>query len=155
MRAHARRGNGQGVAALPRMGGTAAMNDGLHRLTLKQINENPTLMSDEVFVLAEEVDALLQEMNNLRKESVEHEHSFEIRWNADMRAIKKWHEAGGDPMTWPDHADLCVWLMGQRNEALNHATRLRAQAEGFASQLLDVQADCIELRRKLAERETP
>jgi hypothetical protein len=31
----------------------------LHRLTLREINENPTLMSDEVFVPAEEVDALI------------------------------------------------------------------------------------------------
>lgn len=32
----------------------------LHRLTLRAINENPTLMSDEVFVPAEEVDALIE-----------------------------------------------------------------------------------------------
>lgn len=31
----------------------------LHRLTLRQINENPTLMSDEVFVPEEEVDGLI------------------------------------------------------------------------------------------------
>ena len=43
----------------------------------------------------------------------EYEHSFELRWKADMRAIKRWHEAGGNEMTRPDHADLCVWLMGQ------------------------------------------
>jgi hypothetical protein len=32
----------------------------IHRLTLRQINENPTLMSDEVFVPAEEVDELIE-----------------------------------------------------------------------------------------------
>lgn len=40
----------------------------LHRLTLRQINENPTLMSDEVFVPQEEVDALLRELEAVRQE---------------------------------------------------------------------------------------
>lgn len=43
----------------------------------------------------------------------DHEFSFNLRWKADQRAIKRWHEAGGDELTRPDHADLCVWLMGQ------------------------------------------
>jgi hypothetical protein len=33
----------------------------LHRLSLRQINENPTLMSNEVFVPAEEVDELIDD----------------------------------------------------------------------------------------------
>lgn len=39
--------------------------------------------------------------------------SADIRWKADMRAIKKWQEATGKTLVWPDHADLCVWLMEQ------------------------------------------
>ncbi len=38
---------------------------------------------------------------------------FSLRWNADMRAIKMWQKE--DPsrsLTWPDHADLVVWLLG-------------------------------------------
>lgn len=43
--------------------------------------------------------------------------TFDLRWNADMRAIKMWQEAGeGRELTWPDHADLCVWLLGQLDE---------------------------------------
>ena len=34
----------------------------LHRLTLRQINENPTLMSDEVFIPVEEHDALVAQL---------------------------------------------------------------------------------------------
>ena len=42
------------------------------------------------------------------------EASFGIRWAADMRAIKAWQAAHpGNEMTWPDHADLCVWLLEQ------------------------------------------
>lgn len=44
----------------------------------------------------------------------EFEQSFELRWAADMRAIKRWQEANpGNDLTWPDHADLVVWLLGQ------------------------------------------
>ena len=39
------------------------------------------------------------------------EASFNLRWGADMRAIKRWQEATGNTLVWPDHADLCVWLM--------------------------------------------
>jgi hypothetical protein len=39
--------------------------------------------------------------------------TFDIRWKADMRAIKKWQEKTGRDMVWPDHADMCVWLMEQ------------------------------------------
>ena len=40
--------------------------------------------------------------------------SFDLRWNADMRARKLWQEAHpGNDLVWPDHADLCVWLMEQ------------------------------------------
>lgn len=42
----------------------------------------------------------------------EYDHSFELRWKADMYAIKRWQaEAPGRDLTWPDHADLCVWLL--------------------------------------------
>ena len=40
--------------------------------------------------------------------------TFDIRWNADMRAIKRWQEAHpGNELVWPDHADMVVWLMEQ------------------------------------------
>jgi hypothetical protein len=39
----------------------------LHRLTLRQINENPTLMSDEVFVPAEEADELVRQLETVER----------------------------------------------------------------------------------------
>lgn len=46
------------------------------------------------------------------------ERSFDLRWRADMRAIKRWQAAGpGRELTWPDHADLCVWLLGELDQA--------------------------------------
>jgi hypothetical protein len=43
----------------------------------------------------------------------EYEHSFELRWASDKRAIKRWQKATGRHSEWPDHTDLCVWLMNQ------------------------------------------
>ena len=42
---------------------------------------------------------------------------FDLRWKADMRAIKKWQETTGRELTWPDHADLVVYLMGRLEAA--------------------------------------
>lgn len=39
------------------------------------------------------------------------ERTFDMRWQADQRAIKRWQAETGRTDTWPDHADLCVWLM--------------------------------------------
>lgn len=36
---------------------------------------------------------------------------FELRWQADHRAIERWRAATGREFVRPDHADLCVWLM--------------------------------------------
>jgi len=50
----------------------------------------------------------------LQGELADHEKSFELRHSADMRAIKRWQEAHpGNELVWPDHADLCVWLLGR------------------------------------------
>jgi len=49
-------------------------------------------------------------------EIAEYEQSFNLRWNADMRAIKRWQEATGRNLIWPDHADLCVWVLGRMDE---------------------------------------
>jgi len=57
----------------------------------------------------EDVTWLIERVQELEK-------SFDLRWEADMRAIKKWQEAGGDELTWPDHADLCVCLMEQNDK---------------------------------------
>jgi hypothetical protein len=37
--------------------------------------------------------------------------SFDLRWRADMRAIKAWQTQTGRTEVWPDHVDLVVWLL--------------------------------------------
>lgn len=53
------------------------------------------------------------EIRDLRRRAAEDRASFDLRWAADMRAIKRWQAATGKLLTWPDHADLVVWLLGQ------------------------------------------
>jgi len=68
------------------------------------------------------IDCALQQLEEM-------EASFDLRWKADMRAIKMWQE--GHPerqMTWPDHADLCVWLLDRIDDsdrALDHVIKLK------------------------------
>lgn len=52
-----------------------------------------------------------QRVGELESDIAEHKASFDLRWKADMRAIKRWQKATGRKLDWPDHADLCVWLM--------------------------------------------
>jgi hypothetical protein len=59
---------------------------------------------------------IIERVNRLRAEQDELQDSFDLRWKADMRAIKKWQAANqGNDLSWPDHADLVVWLMAGRD----------------------------------------
>lgn len=58
----------------------------------------------------------------LTTEKAEQEASFDLRWKADMRAIKRWQEKTGRTQVWPDHADLCVWLL-ERIKGLEASVR--------------------------------
>lgn len=64
------------------------------------------------------------------EEYAEREQLFNLRWDSDMRAIKRWQDKTGKTLTWPDHADLCVWLMEriEKYESLEIAVRKRFEA---------------------------
>lgn len=52
-----------------------------------------------------------------RQDALDLQRTFDLRWNADRRAIKRWQEANpGREHVWPDHADLVVWLMDRHDE---------------------------------------
>lgn len=55
-------------------------------------------------------------IGTIEDELTEMKATFDLRWKADQRAIKRWHDAGNDKAIWPDHADLMVWLL-ERLEA--------------------------------------
>jgi len=55
---------------------------------------------------------IVDEANELRRTNEGLQLTFELRWKADQRAIKRWQAAHpGNDLTWPDHADMVVWLM--------------------------------------------
>lgn len=96
----------------------------------------------EVIGLAQEIDALKAEKDTLIDQITIHEmeiqqlkteitdlHSlFDLRWAAGQRAIKAWQAANpGNELTWPDHADLCVWLMEQLSVGDKEIERLKRE----------------------------
>jgi hypothetical protein len=63
---------------------------------------------------AKEMLAAADAVDPVRARVAELERTFDLRWHADMRAIKRWQAAApGRDQTWPDHADLVVWLLEQ------------------------------------------
>lgn len=77
--------------------------------------------------MREQLSIVTRERDELRREAAEHDASFQLRWKTDMRAIERWQKATGRTMTWPDHADLCCWLMDQLDAAAPVATGLGEQ----------------------------
>lgn len=68
--------------------------------------------------LRAERDELLAALRIAQRERDELQQSFDLHWRASMRAIKRWQEAHpGSDLTWPDHADLVVWLLEQLDAA--------------------------------------
>jgi uncharacterized cupin superfamily protein len=55
----------------------------------------------------------LNALPELVADKIERKASFDLRWKADQRAIRMWQKATGRTEVWPDHADLCVWLLGR------------------------------------------
>jgi hypothetical protein len=68
-------------------------------------------------IVPEDVRALCKsaaaEIEDLHSQIADKEASFDVRWDADMRAIDRWHKQTGKTMIWPDHVDLVMWLLEQ------------------------------------------
>lgn len=59
------------------------------------------------------IDALLSANREMEEKIAENQASFDLRWKADMRGIKRWQDEKPTEreLKWPDHADLVVWLL--------------------------------------------
>jgi hypothetical protein len=61
---------------------------------------------------AAEIDRLSAQLVEAVEESDDLQRTFDLQWEADQRAIKRWLEAHpGNDLVWPDRADVVVWLM--------------------------------------------
>lgn len=73
------------------------------------------------------IDIILRKLGYASSEIADSlERAFDLRWEADMRAIRRWQAATGRDSVWPDHADLCVWLLEQLDIQEQEISRLRA-----------------------------
>lgn len=95
--------------------------------------EEPTVLDQlRGRVVAFPTDTLLVDV---LEQLEDYDRSFDLRWNADMRAIRRWQQAHpGNDLVWPDHADLCVWLMDQwLNTSPTPGTPARSQGNDDAT----------------------
>lgn len=77
--------------------------------------------------MAAKAEVYLDEWNELRRTNEGLQLTFDLRWKADQRAIKRWQAAHpGNDLTWPDHADMVVWLLDQISTATAVAGELIA-----------------------------
>ena len=59
----------------------------------------------------------LQKFKQLRAEIADYEATFNVCYAANMRGIKRWQAATGKTLTWPDGANLVVWLLERLDQA--------------------------------------
>ncbi len=91
---------------------------------MRRIGGGSRLYIDDACTVAEQVRDDLQAALDAANQRVEElEASFDLRWDSDMRAIKQWQAATGEELKWPNHADLCVWLMQRIAELEAQAAR--------------------------------
>lgn len=67
----------------------------------------------------------LQLLADTAQDALELRRSFDLRWKTDMIAINKWEASahGRRQVLWPDHTDLCLWLLDQLDAAGELPTR--------------------------------
>lgn len=65
---------------------------------------------------------------------------FDLRWKATQRAIARWRaeDPAGRKLEWPDHADLCCWLLDRLAEAEAERERLRAKVARLLGALTEI-----------------
>lgn len=61
----------------------------------------------------------------LQERNDELEGLFDLRWKADMKAIKIWQKETGRDLVWPDHTDMVVWLIKKLDTANNKIKKLQ------------------------------
>lgn len=98
------------------------------------------------------------EIERLRLERDELQQAFDMRRKANSRAIKHWQQKTGKTLTWPDHADLCVWLfeeierlMGTLQDAVDMAVRLSEKYYEAADEIERLRAESERLREALSD----
>lgn len=88
-----------------------------------------------VFWLREDIHRTTMRRLDLDEEIADHDIGFNLRWDADMRAIKRWQSETGRDLVWPDHADMVVWLLNKVDEICDVHDKLRIGMADKAEQI--------------------
>lgn len=72
-----------------------------------------TLGADGVYV----ADDARRQIGLLVKEVKDHRELFDRHWEAEQRGIKRWQDATGRTLVWPDTANFTLWLLGRLEHA--------------------------------------
>jgi hypothetical protein len=117
-----------------RPGQSSIWPDGIECSRVAETAQGERPLEDAALIVAA-INAL-PELVAMGRERTELQAVFEAQWGAEMRAKQRWQIATGKEGTWPDRANLVVWLM-ERVEKLETALKPFAefapQAERFVS----------------------
>ena len=56
---------------------------------------------------------LLTELRDVIEDAVDTEKTFDMMWDADMRAIAAWQKETGVEMIWPDREKHTAWMLAR------------------------------------------
>jgi predicted nucleic acid-binding Zn-ribbon protein len=76
-----------------------------------EAREEIAALKDRIKELEGQVSYARHERNKALNEIDGYKSTFDVRWQAQMRAVTRWQEETGKKEFWPGHEDLCLWLM--------------------------------------------
>lgn len=91
---------------------------GLHQIAIALADEVARRDADAAVALAA-LAALAARIVALEADLADLQRTFDLRWDADMRAVKRWR--AGHPerdLIFPDRADLVVWLLEREGSSV-------------------------------------
>lgn len=91
--------------------------------------------------LTEYNDALAAERDTLKADLADLQRTFDLRWDADQRAIKRWQAAHPtlQEVVWPDRADMVVWLLEEYDKLDVELSSESIDADYWLAAKLDVE----------------
>jgi len=85
--------------------------------TIRDLRQRCSELKDKLAKVTEDRDQIKILLTNARSSENEYRRGFELRWQADERARKRWRDGRSTNIVFPDHVDLVIWLAEQLDEA--------------------------------------
>jgi hypothetical protein len=91
-------------------------------------------LTEQLATLKTGAEAAMVTLEEARADLAELQATFDLVWKAHMRAIKRWQDATGKELVWPDQADLCVWLLEKVEAMETERGQLRERVTAMAAE---------------------